>query len=73
MIALGFTKDVVIKMIINFPSVLSISIDNIKKIKINIFLEYGYTYDEILYIFEVIPAVMAYSADNLKGKKLKIL
>ena len=67
MIALGYTKEEVIKMVKSLPSVYSYSIESIKQ-KIEDMIALGYTKEEVIKMTKSSPSIYGLSIESIKQK-----
>ena len=67
LISLGYSKEEIIKMTKNFPSIYGLSIENIKQ-KIKDIEELGYSREEIIKMTKSSPFIYGYSIENIKQK-----
>ena len=66
-VALGYTKEEVIKITKSFPSIYGYSIETMKQ-KIEGVMSLGYTKEEVIKMTKTIPQIYSYSIETMKQK-----
>ena len=66
-ISLGYTKEEVIRMTKNFPSIYGLSIESMKQ-KIEDIISLGYTKEEVIKMTKILPSIYGLSIENMKQK-----